>query len=84
MGLDTLKKEIIAYRRELPRLLAEGQGGRFVLIKGDDVLGVWETFDDACQAGYDRFGLGEAFLAQPVDAGDLTRPFPSNLSSKTA
>ena len=36
-ALLLLKREINTYRRELPRLLAEGEEGRVVLIKGDQV-----------------------------------------------
>jgi len=50
-----------------------------VLIKGEAVLSLWDSFGDAYQAGRERFGLGEAFLAQPIDAEDLTRPFPEAL-----
>jgi hypothetical protein len=83
-GLEAIRTEIATYRRELPRLLAEGHEGRFVLIKGDQVFGVWDTFDDATQAGHDRFGLGP-FLAQPIDSRDLTRPFPEAFApGKTA
>jgi hypothetical protein len=72
---DAIRAEIATYRRELPRLLAEGHAERFVLIKGDEVIGVWDTSDDAYQAGCQRFGTGP-FLAQPVDQRDLTRAFP--------
>ena len=44
---DAIRAEIATYRRELPRLLAEGYAQRFVLIKGDQVVGVWDTSDDA-------------------------------------
>lgn len=74
-----LRHEIRTYRRELPRLLAEGHEGHYVLIKGNEVLSIWDTFDDACQAGGERFALGEHFLAQPIDSRDLTRPFPDYL-----
>lgn len=84
MSLDPIEQEIRTYLRELPRLLAEGQEGRFVVIKGDEVLSVWDTFDDACQAGRERIPLGEAFLAQPIDAGDLSRPFPEELLPRKA
>jgi hypothetical protein len=43
------------YRREVGRLLAEGQQGRFVLIKGEEIIGVYDTWDDARDAGLDRF-----------------------------
>lgn len=83
-GLDAIRTEIRTYFRELPRLLAEGHEGRFVLIKGDQVISIWDTFDDACQAARERFGFGEAFLAQPIDSRDLTRPYPEELRSGAA
>jgi hypothetical protein len=75
-NVDAIRTEIATYRRELPRLIAEGHAGRFVLIKGDAVVSVWDTSDDAYQAGCERFGSGP-FLAQPIDPRDLTRVFPA-------
>ena len=74
-ALLALRQEIITFRRELPRLLAEGHEGRFALVKGDQVVSLWDTFDDAHQAGRDKFGF-TPFLAQPVDRRDLGRAFP--------
>ncbi len=79
-ALVSFGREIITDRRELPGLLAEGQEGGFILIKGDKVLSLWDTFEDACQAGRERFGLGEAFLAQPIDSRDLHRQFPKGFA----
>jgi hypothetical protein len=35
-----LEREADTYRREAERLLAEGQTGRYALIKGDDVVSI--------------------------------------------
>ncbi len=83
-GLDAIRTEIKTYFRELPRLLEEGDEGRFALIKGDQVISIWDTFGDAYQAGRERFGLGVAFLAQPIDSRDLTRPYPESLKTGEA
>jgi hypothetical protein len=83
-SLDPIKQEIRTYLRELPRLLADGNEGKFVLIKGDEVLSIWDTFDDAYQAGRERFPLHVAFLAQPIDPLDLTRLFPEDLLPRKA
>jgi hypothetical protein len=48
------------YRREVGRLLAEGHEGRWVLIKGDEIIGIWNTEEEA-----DRIRL-QKFLMQPV------------------
>src|SRR5207253_2714923 len=83
-GLDLIRTEIRTYFRELPRLLEEGHEGRCALIKGDQVLSIWDTPGDAYQAGRERFGLGVAFLTQPIDSRDLTRPYPESLKSGQA
>jgi hypothetical protein len=61
------EKELETYKKELPKLLASA--GKFVLIHGDKVSGVWGTYPDAIQEGYRLFGL-KPFLVkqtQPVD-----------------
>jgi hypothetical protein len=70
-----LDQEWKTFKRELPRLFAEGHEDKWVLIKGDEVLGVWENERDAMRAGYRKFYLS-GFLVQkltltmrPVRAG---------------
>lgn len=62
---DLLATELMTYARALPRLLAEGEAGRWVLVQGAEVVSVWDTFNDAVQSGYDRFGQ-TPFLVQQV------------------
>src|SRR5262245_10578612 len=69
-----LAAEWATYRRELPRLLESGGAGRFALIQGDTILGIYDTFDAALDVGYDRFGLDTPFMAQPIDARFLQFP----------
>src|SRR5437588_11767997 len=64
--------EIATYLRELPRLLAEGHAGRHVLVKGDEILSVWDRQGDAIQAGCERFGL-EPIFVKTIDARDAER-----------
>jgi len=52
-----LDQEIATYRQELPRLLREGQAGRFVLIKGNLIQGIRDSADEALEAARDQFGL---------------------------
>jgi hypothetical protein len=56
------EKEIATYLRELPRLLAEGQEGRHALIKGDEIIGIWDKRSEASEAGRDRYGLEPIFV----------------------
>jgi hypothetical protein len=53
------------YRRELPRLLAEGAEGRFALIKGDEVIGLFADEDEAMRVGREKY-LMQPFLVQPI------------------
>lgn len=54
-----------AYRREVGRLIAEGHEGRFVLFKGEEILGIWNTREEATTEGVTRFGL-QPFLIHQI------------------
>jgi hypothetical protein len=58
-------QELQTFRRELPRLLAEGNEGKWALIKGGQVIGVYQTFDESYLAGRERY-LFQPFIVQPV------------------
>jgi hypothetical protein len=53
------------YRREVGRLLAESHEGKFVLIAGSEVLGLWPTFEEAMEEGRKR-GLADAFVYEAM------------------
>ncbi len=53
--VDDLAVEIATYRARLPELLAHE--GKYVLIKGDEVIGFYKTSRAAVRAGRRRFGL---------------------------
>jgi len=52
---DTLAEEWETYRREVGRLLAEGNEGRYILIKGKEIIGIWDTRDEAFATADQRF-----------------------------
>jgi len=58
-------REFQTYRRELPQWLAEGREGKFVLIKGEEVIGLFEKEADALAVGRERYLLGP-FLVQQI------------------
>jgi hypothetical protein len=79
----SLDRELAAYRSNLARLLQEQAEGKFVLVHGDEIAGVYPTQDEALHAGYDRFGL-DPFLVKrvqetekPVFVSRGVRPCPS-------
>ena len=65
-------RDLATYRRELPRLLQEGQAGRYALIKNDQVVSVWDTVGDALQAAAERFGL-ESVATYKINPLDVER-----------
>jgi hypothetical protein len=71
------------FKREVYRLMWGGNKGRFALIKGDRVLSVWDTQDDAIQAGRERFGQKPIFVQEvqlyvkPIRSG-YARQCPNN------
>ena len=75
--LHRLEREFRAYYHALPGLLADGAAGRYVLVKGSDVLSLWNDAEDGLQAAVDRFGPGSHFLLRKVSQSDveLLRPF---------
>lgn len=62
----SLEREMETYRQRLPGLLATDEG-RFVLIHGEQVAGVWDTWQAAMEEGYRRFNL-EPFLVKQIVA----------------
>ncbi|HVW54586.1 MAG TPA: hypothetical protein VHC00_02780 [Rhizobiaceae bacterium] len=62
MSSSQFEKEIETYNKKLPELLNEV--GRFILIKGDEVVSTYDTYNDAVKAGYERFKLEPFFVKQ--------------------
>jgi hypothetical protein len=72
-----LEKERQTYQRELPNLLPSE--GKYVLIHGDGVVGVYDTYNDALKIGYDRFGL-QPFLVKRIQAVEQVHCFTRNIT----
>lgn len=53
---NVFAKELETYDAKKNELLAESSG-KFVVIKDSEIAGVWDTYEDALRAGYDRFKL---------------------------
>lgn len=58
-----LQQEIETYNRLLPELIP--QQGRFVLIKAGDLIGTFDSYQDALTAGYEKFKL-QPFLVKQI------------------
>lgn len=60
-----LAAEWETYRREVGRLLAEGQEGKYALIKGDEIIGIYETWDEARRVGLAKYLL-QGHIVRPI------------------
>ncbi len=52
---DPIAKEWDCYRREVGRLLAEGLEGKYALIKGEEIIGIWDWYADAYEAAKQQY-----------------------------
>lgn len=67
MTAETPNLELLAiYEKEKARLMAEGSTGKFALVGDGKIVGVWETYEDALQSGYERFGVDAKFLVKKI------------------
>jgi len=64
MALET---ELATYKSKLAELIADGNEGKFVLIKGDELVNVFGTYEDAIKEGYSRFSL-DPFLVRQIES----------------
>lgn len=67
-----LEKELATYEKKLEELIP--REGKFVLIHGDDVAGIWDTYVDALRAGYNQFGL-DGFLVKKIQWTETVQHF---------
>lgn len=74
MADEHLQTELATYRRKLPELLNDA--GKFVVIRGERVLGTYGSYEDALKAGYQEFKL-EPFFVKKISAIE-----PLNFSSR--
>jgi hypothetical protein len=65
-NLAPMAAEMRAYYRELPGFLQDRKEGKYAVIRGDTLYGVWDTYHDALQYGYDKFPNAR-FIAQKID-----------------
>ena len=49
-----LERELAVYNENLPDLLANE--GKYTLIRHEEISGPFETYDDALEAGYAKYG----------------------------
>ncbi len=71
--LDTERKFLEENR---DRLLKE-YGGKFLVIKGEDISGVYETIDEALQGAAAQFGLESVLIRRASDVQQMELSAPA-------
>jgi hypothetical protein len=72
-----LDKEFETYNNKKDELQIQNPSGGFVLIKGDEVIGVWQTRTDALKCGIEKFG-DVPFLVKNINESDVAINFSRN------
>lgn len=75
---SNFEKELATYTAKLPEL--QQQSGKFVLIKGDNVEGVFDSYSDALKFGYERFKL-DPFLVKQIAPSERILYFTRDLET---
>jgi hypothetical protein len=64
------------YRREVGQLLAEGHENRWVLIKGEEIIGIWDTEDDARAVALQKYLMQPCLIQQVRSREPIVRMPP--------
>jgi len=73
----SLKREQALFESNLPQWVQEHEYTH-VLIKGEEVVGFYETRNEALAAGYARFGVVPLFV-KPITASEPVHHIPNVL-----
>jgi len=75
--VPVFEKELETYEAHRDELMCHL--GKFALIRGNEVVGVWDTYEDALRAGYDRCGLESPFLVKKIEGLDGIQYFTRDI-----
>lgn len=73
---NPLQQELETFERLKDQLLQDE--GKFAVISGKELLGVYSTYDDALQIGYERYNL-TPFLVKKISAVEQINFFTRDL-----
>jgi hypothetical protein len=73
-----LEKEMETYFAELPKLVANKDEGKFIVIHDGQVLGVFGTYEDALKIGYEKCRL-QPFLVKKIAGVEQSQHFSRDL-----
>ena len=66
MALD---QENSTFEKLRVQLLAE-HCGKFALVSGEEIQGIYDTYEAALTAGYLRNGVGKPFMVRKIESTD--------------
>ena len=69
----TLEKEVATFNAKLPELLEHT--GKYALVKADEVVDVYDTYGQALEHGYEKFGLDDKFLVKKIAPAEQIASF---------
>lgn len=74
-----LEKELTKYNSEKAALQLKYPDGGFVVINGDEILGVWQTRTDALREGINKYGNVQ-FLVKDIMERNIAANFSRELN----
>jgi len=74
------EEELRTFESRKDELVAQGEG-KYVLIRGSDIAGIWTTYEDALQAGYQKFGL-QGFFVRKIERIEGIHTFSRDISPR--
>ena len=72
----SLERELATYHEHMLELLSSE--GKFVLIRGDEIAGRYDSYEKALEAGYERYGL-DPFLVKKIQRSEPLHYFSRDL-----
>ncbi len=72
-----LERELAVYNEHLMDLLANE--GKYVVVHGEAIEGPFDSYEDALQAGYEKFGV-VAFLVKQISRVEPIQYFSRDLA----
>ncbi|WP_127158460.1 hypothetical protein [Xanthomonas arboricola] len=77
---QNLQKEMQTFNKKLPELLGVDEG-RFALVVGERLVGTFDAYADAVQAGYKEVGLDGVFLVKKIALVEESAYFSRHLTA---
>lgn len=74
------EKELNTFKKNRSELIQKNPDGGFVVINGENILGVWASRIDALKFGIEEYG-NVSFLVKNITDPDVTINYTRNIKS---